>query len=101
MLPVDVSVRRLDEDNLCCCLHGLISGVYANCSIFSDATFKTTLSGFVLKGPIAGVLIEHYGCRLAGMLGGVLSTTSLLCSYWVTSIGQMYLMAITIGGNSC
>ena len=51
-------------------------------------------------GLIGGLLTKRYGCRFTGMLGGVLSTVGFLCSYWVISIGQMYLMVIVIGRKS-
>ncbi|XP_038044489.1 monocarboxylate transporter 12-like [Patiria miniata] len=51
------------------------------------------------SGLPAGVLTERFGCRVSGMVGGILMFIGLLCSYWVTDIYQLYITVSIIGAG--
>ncbi|XP_022088151.1 monocarboxylate transporter 12-like [Acanthaster planci] len=50
-----------------------------------------------LSGLISGVLTERLGCRVSGIIGGVLMSLGFLGSCWVTDIRQLYLTAAVVG----
>ncbi|XP_022088105.1 monocarboxylate transporter 12-B-like [Acanthaster planci] len=58
-------------------------------SIFSSLSCFT--------GLFAGMLTDRLGCRVSGIIGGVLTSLGLFCSYWVTDIVQLYCTAAIIG----
>ncbi|XP_033894877.2 monocarboxylate transporter 6-like isoform X1 [Acipenser ruthenus] len=49
-------------------------------------------------GPLCSVLVEHYGCRVTVMLGGLLSGIGMATSSFTQSIGQLYITAGVITG---
>ncbi|MBN3306331.1 ARMC7 protein, partial [Amia calva] len=44
-------------------------------------------------GPLCSVLVEHYGCRVTVMVGGLLSGVGMATSSFTQSIGQLYITA--------
>ncbi|XP_066560964.1 monocarboxylate transporter 6 [Amia ocellicauda] len=49
-------------------------------------------------GPLCSVLVEHYGCRVTVMVGGLLSGVGMATSSFTQSIGQLYITAGVITG---
>ncbi|XP_038050208.1 monocarboxylate transporter 12-like [Patiria miniata] len=49
------------------------------------------------SGLLGGILTERFGCRVTGIVGGVLTFLGHLCTYWVTDIYQLYITASIIG----
>ncbi|KAL4648592.1 monocarboxylate transporter 6-like [Arapaima gigas] len=49
-------------------------------------------------GPFCSVLVEHYGCRVTVMLGGVLSGLGMVASSFTNTIGELYITAGIITG---
>ncbi|MBN3314973.1 MOT6 protein, partial [Atractosteus spatula] len=49
-------------------------------------------------GPLCSVLVEHYGCRVTVMIGGILSGFGMAASCFTRSIGQLYITAGIITG---
>ncbi|NWS73407.1 MOT6 protein, partial [Crotophaga sulcirostris] len=53
-------------------------------------------------GPLCSILVRRFGCRVAVMLGGLLSGVGMVCSSFCRSISQLYLTAGLITGlGSC
>ncbi|MFT7802445.1 monocarboxylate transporter 6-like [Arapaima gigas] len=50
-------------------------------------------------GPFCSVLVEHYGCRVTVMLGGVLSGLGMVASSFTNTIGELYITAGIITGQ--
>ncbi|XP_038071090.1 monocarboxylate transporter 12-like [Patiria miniata] len=46
---------------------------------------------------VGGVMIQRCGCKLVGIIGGVLTTLGMLGSVWVQNISQLYLTAVVTG----
>lgn len=68
---------------------------YFDSSAASTSWIASILVGVTLgSGPIAGSLVNRFGCRIVTMAGAVLASISLFCSIWATSVEILYL---TIG----
>lgn len=52
----------------------------------------------LLTGPIMSALVDKYGCRTMTMLGGLVSATGFILSYFAQSIVVMYLTFGIISG---
>ncbi|XP_038071092.1 monocarboxylate transporter 6-like [Patiria miniata] len=46
---------------------------------------------------VGGVMTQRCGCKLVGIIGGVLTTLGMLDSVWVQNISQLYLTAVVTG----
>ncbi|XP_022093470.1 monocarboxylate transporter 3-like [Acanthaster planci] len=49
------------------------------------------------SGLIGGVMIKRFGCRMAGIVGGLLAATGVFGTTWVRNISQLYLAAAVAG----
>ncbi|XP_051851088.1 monocarboxylate transporter 6 [Antechinus flavipes] len=49
-------------------------------------------------GPICSMLVEHFGCRVTVMLGGVLASSGMVASSFSRSLSQLYITAGFITG---
>ncbi|KPP59870.1 monocarboxylate transporter 6-like [Scleropages formosus] len=49
-------------------------------------------------GPFCSVLVEHFGCRITVMLGGVLSGLGMVASSFTTTISELYITTGIITG---
>ncbi|ELW68326.1 monocarboxylate transporter 6 [Tupaia chinensis] len=49
-------------------------------------------------GPLCSVLVEHFGCRVTVMLGGVLASLGMVAGSFSRTLGQLYLTAGFITG---
>ncbi|XP_072501738.1 monocarboxylate transporter 6 isoform X2 [Notamacropus eugenii] len=49
-------------------------------------------------GPICSILVEHFGCRMTVMLGGVLASSGMVASSFSRSLSQLYITAGFITG---
>ena len=52
------------------------------------------LSVFYIKGPIGSAIINAHGCRLCGLIGGVMACTGLCLSYFTSSF---YMILVFYG----
>ncbi|XP_038050774.1 monocarboxylate transporter 13-like [Patiria miniata] len=61
---------------------------------------QSILSALLCFSGLAGaVLCKRFGCRFSGILGGVLSSLGLLCSFWVQNIFQLYITVAVAGAG--
>ncbi|XP_022080824.1 monocarboxylate transporter 6-like [Acanthaster planci] len=66
---------------------GAIGSIIGSCAFFAS--------------PLAAFVCDRYGCRFAGILGGMVTVVGLFASCWVRTIYQMYVAgAITGCGTS-
>ncbi|XP_036609326.1 monocarboxylate transporter 6 [Trichosurus vulpecula] len=49
-------------------------------------------------GPICSILVEHFGCRVTVMLGGVLASSGFVASSFSRSLSELYITAGFITG---
>ncbi|XP_022108261.1 monocarboxylate transporter 13-like, partial [Acanthaster planci] len=50
-----------------------------------------------LCGLVGAILCKRFGCRIAGITGGVLSSLGLFCSFWAKSVLHLYVTFFIIG----
>lgn len=67
---------------------------------FQESSGMTSMIGSLyvslpmIAGPIAGIIVEHFGCRRAVIFSGAVTAAGYLLSYFATS---MEVMCITLG----
>lgn len=66
----------------------------------SDTSWFPSILGAMLQagGPLCSILVEHYGCRVTMMLGGVLASLGMVASSFARTLTQLFLISGMITG---
>ena len=71
--------------------------------VFQESSSKTSLIGAIVYGlpqllsPFACALITVYGCRIIGIIGGILFSISFFLSYFSSSVDFLIIMTGIVG----
>ena len=53
------------------------------------------------SGPIAGALVDRFGCRLVAMAGSLIASFGFGISYFAKNLVFLYFSVGVTGGNQC
>ena len=57
-------------------------------------------TAFFISGPIAGILLKRFGCRLVAIAGSLIMFVGLLTSSFITSLPGLYATYGFVGGKA-
>ncbi|XP_046305567.1 monocarboxylate transporter 6 isoform X2 [Marmota monax] len=76
----------------------MVAGHYGREEKVPSLIFSRTLQRPEQGGPLCGILVGRFGCRVTMMLGGLLASLGMVASSFSRSLSQLYLTAGIITG---